>query len=261
MEYYESYFDEDLDEELSEGYDEASEGYDESGDLSENRASQKRRQQERQDRRSRRREGRQERRRGGGKSDGKPASTGAVKAAFADAKVEVANVKDEVKKAEVRKDYEQMNHIIGSILFRPKLETGKMAILTASAEDPITKKRTYTVDATKALVFVDDNNNPILGADGNPIPAVVGTKLVDNLLALMAVKFIGNMKGVDTSKGFQQYLPLLAGVALSPSVQKDLGLGGLLGTGSGTSSDNGGLSNLTKNPAVLLLLLLFFMKK
>jgi len=258
MEYYESYFDEDLDEELSEGYDEASEGYDESGDLSENGEKRRAR---RLKRSLGKKQGLRKRRRGGGQSDGKPASTGAVKAAFADAKVEVANVKDEVKKAEVRKDYEQMNHIIGSILFRPKLETGKMAILTASAEDPITKKRTYTVDATKALVFVDDNNNPILGADGNPIPAVVGTKLVDNLLALMAVKFIGNMKGVDTSKGFQQYLPLLAGVALSPSVQKDLGLGGLLGTGSGTSSDNGGLSNLTKNPAVLLLLLLFFMKK
>ena len=257
MEYYESYFDEDLDEELSEGYDEASEGYDESGDLSENREKLRAR---RLKRSLGKKQGLRKRRRGGGQSDGKPASTGAVKAAFADAKVEVANVKNEVKKAEVKQANEQMNDIIASFLFRPKLETGKMAILTASEEDPTTKKRTYTVDATK-LVFVDDNNNPILGADGNPIPAVVGTKLVDNLLALMAVKFIGNMKGVDTSKGFQQYLPLLAGVALSPSVQKDLGLGGLLGTGSGTSSDNGGLSNLTKNPAVLLLLLLFFMKK
>lgn len=261
MEYYESYFDEDLDEALTEDHDEFFENYDEAEDFGEDRASRRQRRQQRRDTRRSRRQDRRDRRQGkgrGGKSPGDAATTGAVQDAFDNVGQDVAKVQKEVKKAEVRQSNEQMNDAVASILLRPSLVKGTPVLVRIDSKTKamVSVGGALAADEEYAIRLVDSTGK-IIEEDGKPVTEVA-YRLEDNLLPLLAVKLLGNMKGMDTAKGgFQQYLPLLAGVLLSPSAQKSLGIGGN-SAGAGNSLS---LSSLTNNPTLMLLLLLLLMRK
>jgi len=247
MEYYDAYedvYEDDLEDDLDEDTDESYEDSDDSEGFGEDRASRQRKRQARRTARRERRQGRRDRRHG--VSRGKPSappSKAAVQDAFANVKQDMAKAQTEVKKAEARQSNEQMNDIIATILFRPTLKTAQMEVTNENGE----KIPNYHV------TLKDKDGNPIIVDD--KVVTEVGYKIEDNLIPLLAVKLISNMKGIDTSKGINQFLPLGIGLLLSTSAQQTLGLRSKDSTSTGLNLDN-----LLKNPAVLLLAAFLFMQ-
>jgi hypothetical protein len=272
MEYYDSYYDEDFDEAIVEDYDESFEDYDESfedyyegEDYGESRRSSRRPRSRGSRGRGSGRSGRGGRRRmpgrggmpgrrpiGSGKPRNVPASSEAVGNAFRNVQEDMSETQKIVKRAEIRQSHEQMNEIIAPILLRPKLFTGEAKIFKKDANDNF-----VLADDEYRIQLVDDENKPIQ-EDGKP--SKFGYKMEDNLLAQVAVKVLSNMKGTESPKGFGKYLPLSAGLLLSPTALKDLGIGGG-GDKSSSSGSNNILGNLTASPAVLILLLFYVLNK
>ena len=242
MQYYEAY-DEALDEDYGDAYDDAfddayDDAFDDAFDESEGEDFGEARGRNRR-RRGRRPPQRRQPRRGRNQTNlsvaVKPAKTGEVKSAFNNVSQDLTKINRDLQREKARQANQQVNELIALFLFRPRL------IPTVVDVDVVTK----------------DGKPYLAGTSATDPKATTGLKvptttyvLEDNLIPLLAVKVLSNMKGLDSSKGFQRYLPLLAGVLLSPSAQKDLGIG------DGKATNIGGLNDLTNKPLVLVLLLL-----
>jgi hypothetical protein len=255
MQYYEAYedvLDEDYDDAYDDAFDDAyDDSYDEDSDgedYGEARKTRSERIARRKGRRQTRRDRRNERRHGKPAAPLKPAATGDVKAAFNNVGQDLNKVNRDLQKEKARQANEQINELIALFLFRPKLNpvnTGQFVEVFDKDGKQVDKAgNSYTPTTAKASLASSEQLKVEL----------IKYDLQDNLIPLIAVKLLSNMKGIDSTKGIERFLPLAAGFALSPSAQSMFQT-----KKDATGKSTGGLdvlNDLTNKPLLMLGLLL-----
>jgi hypothetical protein len=216
MEYYEAYLDEDLDDDYGEGYDDAyDEDYDDAYDESSDESADfGEARRTKSQRQARRRKRQESRRRPFSRKAKKPSGKPATSGAVQGA---FQNVGQDINALQKKTKVEQT-----------RLANSQMNDLIAMA---LFRPKLVPIAATEDV-------------------RQITYKLEDNLLAPLVVKLVGSMDGISTSTDYKRFLPLVAGFLVAPNTFNDLGLG----SKDLKASDGSFFTNLTKNPALILLI-------